>query len=366
MVLSAILEKEPEPVRSLRPAATPELERLIASCLEKDPERRWQSAHDLAVQLHALPTRSGMTAGRRGASRREAAAWSLAILALLALPGGWLYLRPGESVPRRALYRTSVLPPPGVTFSPHHFAVSPDGTRLAFAAFDENGRTALWIRSLVSGGVQQVPETDDAQYPLQLRVADLATGAIRPVVEAPSGRGAAWNRGGDIVYAPTVDGPMFRVSEHGRPPQQATRLDPQSSGAHRWPWFLPDGRRFLYVDEWGARERPPGLYAASLDGGEDSLVSSHIYGSVAYGAGHVLYVQDGNLMAQPFDAERLTPAGSVIPILHGVLRADSAFRNGNFSISADGVLVVQSVSESPAVKIVHADEAPTRCLRSAA
>lgn len=251
MVLSAILEKEPEPVRSLRPAATPELERLIASCLEKDPERRWQSAHDLAVQLHALPTRSGMTAGRRGASRREAAAWSLAILALLALPGGWLYLRPGESVPRRALYRTSVLPPPGVTFSPHHFAVSPDGTRLAFAAFDENGRTALWIRSLVSGGVQQVPETDDAQYPLQLRVADLATGAIRPVVEAPSGRGAAWNRGGDIVYAPTVDGPMFRVSEHGGPPQQATRLDPQSSGAHRWPWFLPDGRRFLYVDEWG-------------------------------------------------------------------------------------------------------------------
>ena len=122
------------------------LDRIVSTCLAKDPDERFQSAHDLSLQLAWVAEAGSQdtaivpaTAALRRAS--PATAWSIAALFfLLAIAlATILYLRPSRPEP---LIRSSLMPPAGAAFEPYNFAVSPDGERLAFVAL---GSTA-WIR----------------------------------------------------------------------------------------------------------------------------------------------------------------------------------------------------------------------------
>jgi Tol biopolymer transport system component len=361
-ILSAILEREPEPVRTLRPVTPPGLDRLISACLAKDPDSRWQSALDVKLQLQAIREGGVEAAPRRGAiGAREWIAWALVLLLLL---GGLAAraFRPEALASSGASFRASILPPDGMSFSQYHFAVSPDGTRLAFVTIAGDGRTTLSVRSLDTRGTQQIADSDGAAYPFwspdsskvaffsagQLKVADLSTGTTEKLCEAPIGRGGSWNTDGVILFAPMVDAPISRVSERGGRPQPVTTIPPGSGKSHRWPVFLPDNKHFLFLEEWGeiSDPRPVGIYAASIDGGESRLVSADILGSVAYAAGHLLYEQDRSLMAQPFDPVDLTFTGDAVRLLDNELKRDEAFVHSNFSVSRTGVLVFQSLSDS--------------------
>jgi Tol biopolymer transport system component len=360
-ILSAILEKEPEPVQTLRPIAPPGLDRLIRSCLVKDPESRWQSARDLRIELEAIREGGDRVAEGARTHRRELAAWALALVAMLGGLGTWLF-RPepaGESPPT---LRTSLLPPAGMSFAPYNFAISPDGSRVAFVSIAPDGRNALWVRSLDGRGAQQVNDSDGAKYPFwapdsrrvgffgagQLKIADTSTGAIQSLCPAPLGRGAAWNTEGTILFAPSVDGPLFRVSDRGGRPEQVTRVDPQSGKAHRWPVFLPDQKQFLFFEEWGvvSDPRPDGIYAGSLESGDTKLVSADLFRSVAFVSGHLLYTQDFSLMAQPFDPQGLKFTGPAVRVLDQELKPEVAFGHGNFSASSNGVLIFPSLGDS--------------------
>jgi hypothetical protein len=279
---------------------------------------------------------------------------SLALLAALLVGRG----RGPDAGPT---HRTSVLPPAGVSFAPFNFALSPDGTRLAFVGVGPDGQSSLGVRSLDARMAQELKETLNSESPFwapdsrglgffadgKLKVVDTSSGAIRVLCDAPTGRGGTWNRTGTIVFAPNLGGPLFSISERGGPPKPATPADPESGKAHRWPSFLPDGRHFLYFQDWGiASGRPNGIYAGSLDGGEPKLVSTDVSGSVFFASGHLLYLQDGSLMAQPFDPQRLELAGPAATVFSQELEKDEAFSRANLSLSENGVAIFQSLSDA--------------------
>jgi len=363
-VAAAILERHPPPVSTLAPLSPPAFDRVVKLCLEKDADARWQSAQDIRVQLAWLGEGSGSSAAstaQAAPSRtREHAAWAIATVCLLlaAVLAAMLW----RTAPTRApLIRSSLLPTAGGSFLPYNFALSPDGTRLAYVAAGSDGRSSLWVRVLSSAAAQEISGTETAIYPFwapdsrrigffaegKLKTVDTAGGGIKVLCEAPVGRGGSWNREGAIVFAPNVAAPLSRVSEIGGDPVAVTPPPRKGSGqGHRWPFFLPDGRRFLYFSDWSAPDEPQGngIYAGSVDGGPAKLISSDLTGNVEFASGYLLYSRDRSLMAQPFDADKLVTTGPAIPIAEQEVIQDVGFHHAGFSASQNGMVVIQSTA----------------------
>jgi serine/threonine protein kinase len=361
-VIAAILEREPPPISQLQPMTPSGLDRVVKMCLVKDPEERLQNAHDVKLQLesaHDADLQNSNTAlQRRKVS--EYAAWTIALFCFLAaIAFGVSYIlrapKPTQMV------RSSVLPPSGSSFEPFNFAVSPDGTRLAFIALGPDGQDTLWVRSLAASGAQQLSGTTGANFPFwspdsrrigffaegKLKTADIAGGTVAILADALAGRGGTWNRQGTILFAPRIAGPLFRISEAGGTATPATAI-PQSGQADRYPSFLPDGKHFLYFVDWSAPSDPQqnGIYVGSLDSMPPKLISSELRGNVVFTSDHLLYVHNRSLMAQPFDPNQLKITGPAVPVAAEELEQQSAFSESGFSSSWNGVLVFQSATDS--------------------
>lgn len=260
--------------------------------------------------------------------------------------------------------RSSILPPSNCSFEHSSFSISPDGARLAFVAFGPDGNDKLWVRALSSSNAQQINGTDGALLTFwspdsrrigffangKLNIVDLESGAVRILCEAPFGRcGGAWSRDGTIVFSPSVTGPLYRIPDSGGIAVPATYIEPTPGRRHMWPFFLPDGRRFLYSESSGPAD-PEGerIYVGSLDGSGPKLVSSKISANVAYAAGYLLYGRDHALWAQPFDLRSLELSGTVTCLTSQELDEERSFSHAEFSVSQNGVLVFQSLADSRA------------------
>jgi serine/threonine protein kinase len=275
-VASAILEKEPVSISSLKPLTPPAFDHVIRRCLAKDPEERWQTARDLALELKWVAEAGSQTGtGVSSSPKRQLSqgiAWGLAatclllVIALLAT----LLLRPAASLQP---IRASLLPPPNSSFVPYNFAVSPDGRQLAFVALGPDGKTTLWVRALSGSGAQQLSGTDGATYPFwspdsrqtgffadgRLKTVDVANSAVQVLCDSSFAWGGSWNREGTIVFGPTLRGPLQRVSASGGTPTPVTKIMRQGSvQTDRWPFFLPDGKHFLYFADWSSSADPQG------------------------------------------------------------------------------------------------------------
>ncbi|HXN21288.1 MAG TPA: protein kinase [Candidatus Dormibacteraeota bacterium] len=369
-LIAAILSLDPSTISSLQPTAPPALDRVIRTCLAKEPDERFQSAHDLHLQLswmdpsrdHASP--STTHALRSGISLREKLAWA----ALLVLVAALLFFAPAYfHTPAGAptqMVRSSLLPPPDNSFVPYNFAISPDGTRLAFVSLAPDGHTQLWVRSLDAAGAQQLSGTEDAIYPFwapdnrriaffasaKLKVFDLGRSSVQTICDASRGRGGTWNRDDVIVFAPDIVGPLYRVGGSGGVPVPVTKLPRKESGqAHRWPSFLPDGRHFVFLTDWSSTADPQGngTYIGSLDSGDTSMLSADITGAAHFSSGYLVYVSEHSLLAQPFDLAHLRLTGSVIPLAHQELEQDFSFGSAGFSISENAVVAFRSESDAP-------------------
>jgi eukaryotic-like serine/threonine-protein kinase len=365
-VIAAILEREPPPISSLQPMSPPQLDRVVKLCLAKDPDARIQSAHDVKLQLEWTRD-AGSQAGvpalvAAHRKNRERVAWAAtALVTAIALALAYsIWERAPQSVPTM---RASLLPPTNSSFLSYNFAVSPDGTRLAFVATDANGKNTLWIRSLSASSAQQIAGTDGAAYPFwspdshhvgffadgKLKTVDTASGAVQILCDAQAGRGGTWNSDGVILYAPEISGPLYRVSDTGGISEPVTKIPRAGSGqGHRWPYFLPDGRHFLYDVEWSDAKdaQQNGIYAGSLDSSVTKLISSEPGGNVAYTSGQLIYVRDRSLMAQPFDPGSLKLTGAAADIAEQELSTDQGFMQSGYSVSQNGVLVFQSLADS--------------------
>ncbi len=366
-VIAAILERDPPAVATVRPESPPALDQLIRSCLAKDPQQRWQSMHDLKIELGWQAGESRKTAeassGISKARVREKLAWGAALALLaVALFLGIARSRNGATPP--PLVRSSILPPPGWSFMSFDFALSPDGARLAFVALDKEGKNALWVRGLSASAAQQISGTEGAMFPFwspdskrigffadgKLKIVGIGGEAVQILCEAQAGRGGTWSRDGTIVFAPFIAGPLYRISDSGGAESSVTRMPREGGGqAHRWPYFLPDGDHFLYFVDWSTPKDPEtnGIYAGSLHSGTPKLVSSEITGNVIFSSGHLLYVRDGTLMAQPFDTGRLAMTGPPVAMATHEVMSEQGFSEAGFTASSTGVIIFQSRSDVP-------------------
>ena len=319
--------------------------RLLESCLEKDPRKRLQAIGDMRLLLETAPqaaTPSRQRYGRAALLVAGAAALGAAVLAPIAL----IHLR--EVPPETPVIRATILPPDNTTFDFAQGvglpALSPDGRRIVFGARTADGATPLWVRSLDALTAQPLAGTDGATFPFwspdgqfiaffadgKLKKIDASGGPALTLTDAPLGRGGSWNRDGVIVFEGDVGGPLLRVSSAGGASIPATR----ESGS--FPWFLPDGQHFLFQGSGADGVGAAPIRAASLDGAPTATVGT---GSNAlYAQGHVLFLREGTLMAQPFDAERLTTTGEAVPVAEQVEGVLNSGRVGAFSVSETGLL----------------------------
>jgi eukaryotic-like serine/threonine-protein kinase len=368
-VMAAILEREPQPITASQPLVPAALDRLVKACLAKDPEERWQTAHDVKLQLQWIAEAGSQAAVPAPViirqRTREYTAWTAAAVALVAaLLLAVVYFRRSPSQAAHVL-RSSLLPPPNCSYEPYNFAVSPDGTRLAFVAVGADGKNTLWVRALSAPEAQQLNDTENAMFPFwspdsrrvgffaqgKLKTVEITGGAVEILCEAGVGRGGTWNRDGTIVFGQSIAGPLQRVSASGGVPTPATRIARQGgSQTHRWPFFLPDGKHFLYFVDWSAPKDPQrnGIYVGSLGSGEPKLISSELSGTVTYTSGNLLYVRNSSLMAQPFNLDRLETSGPPVAIAQQEVEQDPNFSQSGFSASESGILIFQSAVDSPA------------------
>jgi serine/threonine protein kinase len=272
-LIGAILKDEPPPISAVQPMTPPALDRVVKTCLAKDPEDRWQTARDVVLELGwiAEGSQAGTTPPAVAARRsRERVAWILSALLAIALALTLVlpYLGRARTSSEGRAVRLSVLPPEKGRFMPGTIALSPDGTRLAFVAADADGRSLLWIRSLDALEARALPGTERAYAPFWSPdgrfLAFFAEGKLKRVEASGGppqilsnltgtlsagtvGRGGTWNREGVILFAPNPGGPLVRIADTGGAPAPVTKLDvSRQENSHRWPVFLPDGRRFLY------------------------------------------------------------------------------------------------------------------------
>jgi Tol biopolymer transport system component len=364
-MIAAILDRTPPPISTVQPMMPPALDRVVKTCLEKDPEDRWQTAHDVKLQLEWI-AEAGSQAGLPAAvvARRRARGrlgWIVAaVLAASLAAFGVFQLRKPPAAP--AIVRSIVLPPEKAAFTfvgqgGGPVAASPDGRQLAFVAAEPGGKRQLWIRPLESLLARSLPATEGAAYPFwspdgrsvgffadgKLKKIEVGGGPPLSICDAPDPRGGSWNRDGVILFEPQFREPIYRVSAAGGKPVPVTGFDAsRHETTHRWPFFLPDGRRFLFFSgshSTSADSDLDAIFVGSLDGGKPKrLVDAR--SNAAYAAGHLLFVRHKTLLAQRFDPKSLRLSGDAFPIAENV-QDDPGFFNAVFSVSQQGTLAYQ-------------------------
>jgi serine/threonine protein kinase/Tol biopolymer transport system component len=326
--------------------------RLLRRCLQKNPHERLHDISDARLEIQEAQTTPDreVTIIPTPASvhRRERVAWTLLALATLALVAlavpATLYVR--RTVPEPVITRLDVVTPP--TPDAFSFALSPDGRQLVFVANGEKG-SQLWLRPLDQTTLQPLANTEGALYPFwapdgravgffadgKLKRINLTDGAVQVLADAPVPRGGTWNVEDIIVFAPATNGALMRVAARGGVATPVTQVA-SGQGSHRWPQFLPDGRRFLFSMATGL---PPthGAYIGSLDGGNPTRVMSAETAAAYAAPGYLLLVSQGVLSAYPFDTATGTVATEPIPLAQSVGTDDGALHSA-FSVSEQGVL----------------------------
>jgi len=361
-VASAILEKEPAAICTIKPLTPPALDHAIKKSLAKLPDERWQSAGDLSSELKWIGEGGSQTGGpvallqaRRFGPRL---AWAVAVVSLLALIVVAIWsLNPKQQ--EQAMYFPAPMRFPG-----RDIAISPNGHTIAFVAYLESARkNVIWIYELGSPDAKSLSDTEGATYPFwsadgrslaffaegKLKKMDMQGGPVQTLCDAPSGRGGTWNKDGVILFTPEATlGPgrgLYRVSSSGGTPVQVT--DPDTSRgeqSHRWPVFLPDGKHFLYMAaNFSGRKGVNAIFVGALDSKEKRLVMEAKANAVYAAPGYLLFPSEKALLAQRFDSKRFTLIGEPTPVVMDI-KYQSLLRKAEFAVSDNGLLVAQTGS----------------------
>jgi Tol biopolymer transport system component len=374
--LVAVIREEPEPIGSLVPQVPVSVRWVIERCLAKDPEERYASTRDLARDLTHLRdhlSEVGLEAAPVVLARRlgwlgPALIAGLLLAAALAVFAAFRWRRQPPVRPMRF----SVPIPAGATYAPGEvdrgFAISPDGTRLVIEAVSR-GHRRLYLRPLDSEKAVELENTTGAEAPFWSPdgrfIAFFADGKLKkiPVAGGPPEELCAasfdivgsWNRAGTILFSqmfPRLG--IYRVSEKGGETAPVTSVDPSRGNVSDiWPHFLPDDRRFLYVD-WVLGHAARELRVGSLDS-KESRVVTRLDSMAEYASpGYLLFVRDATLFAQPFDASRARLHGEPLLVAESVHYFYGP-AHASFSVSQTGVLAYQAAA--PPSRLVWFDRA---------
>jgi Tol biopolymer transport system component len=371
-VLAAVLKDTPD--FSTLPPETPErIVDLLRRCLRKKPRERLQAVGDARVVIEEVlaDPRGGVRAAPV-AARASKLPWAVAAGALLAaavFAALWLGSGGGR-LPSRAL-QAALVAPSGTAFG-DTLAISPDGSRVVFEAFDrKTGTRSLWLRSLDRGEPTRLPATDGGEMPFwspdgnhlgffadgKLKRLDPQGGPAQVISDAPTPRGGAWGTDGRIVFAPAFRTGLSIVPAAGGAPTALTTLDEsRHEKSHRFPVFLPGGKAILFLAqtaEGGARNDESAIEALDLSSGKRTRLISVNSSMLFDPGGNVLFWRDGTLFAQPVDPESLKLSGDPAPVA-----APVAFTQNEqmlATVSGDGTLIFREGARGTFSSLVWLD-----------
>jgi serine/threonine protein kinase len=337
-IIGAILHTEPRPLRAEQPLVPAALEHLIGKCLAKDPEERWQNAHDLAGELQwigdagsqvgvpAVPLEHRIT--RKRLSRILSAVLAVALIGTTSIAVRHWREQPPASHP----IRFRIEPPPGQG-GIGTFVLSPDGDKMAFS-FGSAGRSRVYLRSFNSLTAQPLAGAEDG-FPLafspdgrsialvagnHLRRIDPSSGAEQTICDLGNLRPftASWSKD-DVLLFGTSGGPLMQVPASGGVPQPASIMDrSREEGFQVVGSFLPDGRHFLFFTTSVSYGRRTVLVGRLGDLQWRKIILEGT-GPARYAApGKVMYTRENSLVARAFDVGKLEFAGEPIPIANGL------------------------------------------------
>jgi serine/threonine-protein kinase len=376
-LIAAILDSQPPELSTLRPMTPPALDRLVRKCLVKDPDERWDTAHDLAdelkwiAQILELPRQS---LARQVSGRRLILRWALAVCLTGALVGGitiWRFGPTRQTGPppvthllvdvRPARHLAGPSREPADSSNRVALAFSPDGSHLAFSAVGDDGRQ-MYLRALDQPQAQSLKGTEGAVNPLfspdgqwvgfwangQLKKISISGGPAIPLTETSEPIGASWGSNDAIVYGDGDSNELWQVAASGGTPQRLTQLNREKGEvSHRLPHVLPGGDavlftvRHLSMGGWNSTQ----VAVHSLTTGEQKMLIDGGADARYVPTGHLVFVRLATVFAAPFDLGRLEVTGGSVPVVQGVAQAVNARVSRNdtgaaqFAVSDSGSLV---------------------------
>jgi eukaryotic-like serine/threonine-protein kinase len=379
-----IVNVDSPPLSSIKPGIPVELDAIVLECLEKDPKERTQSASQVAVDLKRYRRESSkqrasrITAARpvmkapeqdkpqtvqelKVAEKFPLIPWIVAgVLGIACVAIAALYFM-GSSHHEQVI-RALIPSPPNTLFAQQsggnsdggQIAISPDGRKIAFVAVDSSGKPNLYVRALNSLTALPLPNTEGAYYPFwspksdfigffmdgKLKKIDASGGPPLTICDAPAGRGGSWSKNDVIVFTPTATSPLFKVPAAGGTPTQVTKLDTaHQETTHRFPWFLPDGKHFLFFDRVQNAGNDDEVRVGSIDGSAGKKILN-VHSNAIFASGYILFIREQTLLAQPFDADNLELSGNAVPVAEQI-RFNPNYNNGSISASQNGLLIFE-------------------------
>jgi tRNA A-37 threonylcarbamoyl transferase component Bud32/Tol biopolymer transport system component len=373
-LIVSILEHDPPPmaesaqIASLGDGGPPAslLEHVVARCLAKQPDDRWQTAADLKRELRWIADRVAMpTAVPRAASRANTivATLAVALIAVTIVLTGFGTHQPVPATPPAVVtFPLTLAPGTALVSGPAapQMAVSPDGQWITYTAGTSAVSSQLWLWRMSDAQLKPLEHTDGADYPFwspdsqsigffasgRLKIIRLDDKAPIDLTAAAVGDSGAWGADDTILFAPTQTSALMQVSTRTHKLKAATRLDEANNERrHVWPSFLPDGRHFVYYVQ-NADSTLTGIALATVDTVADQsrLILTAADARAAYAHGSIIYGREGTLFSQPFDTVHEVFTGKAEPIVTNVARNK---KNGRMAFSAsDSILVYRTGTDA--------------------
>ena len=362
-VLAAILAMEPKPISALQPMSPPALDRVVKLCLAKDRDERWQSAHDVKLDLQWIAeggSQAGLAAAgtsppHRGGQRPAFWVATFATLIAIALAIGILTRTPN---PQQLVQVSADLGADvalsTATFGPNA-VISPDGTKLAFTAEGADKKRRLYIRSLDQLQATALAGAEDAVNPFfspdsqwiaffaqgKLKKISVQGGSPVSICDSRTLNGGSWGDDGNIVLGSRAGTGLSRVSANGGTPAPLTTLDAQKGEtSHRWPQVLPGSKAVIFTDETTNTNTfdDADILAYSAATGKSQAILHGGFHAIYLPGGYLVYMHNGTLYGVPFDAKRLAVTGQAAAVVDNVV-ANPNTGTAQFSISNNGVMV---------------------------
>jgi Tol biopolymer transport system component len=359
-IAGAILSSDPPPPSTLRSELPPAFDAIVQGCFAKDPDARWQSAHDVGRQFETLSLLSGAQTGATGRVSKTSSylPWIVTALTIAIAIAALAWRRPAAPVAAERV-ALEIAPPPDTslieTVEGNAVALSPDGTQLAWVGVDADRKTRIWLRPLAQIDSRPLPGTEGALTlfwsPDGRAIAFFSNGLLQRLdlqgttavticpVQSGAGHTGTWGADGRILFGPIQGDAIYSVSTTGGAPQKVLSAN-RAAGERRigWPWFLADGRTFIYllrVDagvSWLMLARPDR---------EPQRVAEIPTEAQYVDAGYMVFGRNGALLAQRFDTASGRLAGDPVPLASKV-RLFAASGWGGFSASRSGTIAFVS------------------------
>jgi serine/threonine-protein kinase len=366
--LASVVKDTPD-LSALPEATPPHIRRLLDRCLRKDPAKRLR---DIGEARMAIDEPWHAPAPAAAPARRAWLPWAVA--ALVAIAGGagwWRATRPRELLPLlRFTVELGAMPLAGNLGGV--LAVSRDGSRVAVVLRDKDSRIRLHTRSLQQGQLTPLPGTEDAQSPFfspdgnwigfaaggKLVKISAAGGPPLTLCDARALRGASWGDDGNIIFAPAINGGLWRVSSDGGAPVEVSRVT-AGERTHRWPDVLPGSQVVLFTSHGGANDYDnANIEALWVKTGQRKLLRrggfSPLYAALPGGSGRLFYQNQGTVFAAPFDAASIEVTGEPAVAVEEVHRSTTG--GALYALSTNGTLLyVPSLGSAGDWQILWAD-----------